>query len=138
MLTTSTRSQMAAALDEAQEILRAVEAGEFTSTAAFLVAANDARASLAAAMAQVSAELGVGSYLLRAAVEQLGWAVAELRLVVSDETREVVCARETSFVELAAEELGDMRRADELGPLNPGVRYPWRLLPGTTITMPRT
>ncbi len=135
-MTGSDRASVEAALAVAEALIEQVEAAGFDSVAAYIAEANDVRASLAVA-AQVVAEAAQGrGWQCRTAIERLAVQVMELRLLVADATRELVVSSETSFVEVARDELGDARRGAELISLNPAVRYPWAIAPGTVLVVP--
>lgn len=130
------RASVEAALATAEALIDRVEAAGFDSVAAYIAEANDVRASLSVA-AQVVAEAAQGrGWQCRAAIERLAVQVMELRLLVADATRELVVSSETSFVEVARDELGDARRSAELISLNPAVRYPWAIARGTVLVVP--
>ena len=110
-------------------------AGGFSSSQEYEREANDIRRDIAALIGELDTLWGVQAWPAVSALRALAARFVDLHRAIADTTAtvEVVADRETSFVELAVSLYGDGSRWTELAPLNPGIRHPGFIAPGTTV-----
>lgn len=138
-MATSTRTELqaevAAVVTAAQEIITNAVAGEYTSSAEYEADVLAVRRKLATLIPALEAEWGVSSIAVVVALRALAARMTDLRATIADpvELIEFTVDRVVSLMELAAAWYDDVSQWRDLRDLNPGIRHPGFVAPGTVV-----
>lgn len=129
------RAAIAVAIADATTVLGTAQADGWLGVKDAESDINQVRAALSALLPQISTEWGVDGYPLHAALRQLAARLLDLRAAVTDVETTVVeqLDRPTSLIELAVRHYGDYTRWTDISALNPNLRHPGDIRPGTSV-----
>lgn len=132
---TELRDQVSTAITDAQAIIAAVADGEYSSAAAYEADVNDWRTRIAPLIVELEAEWGNDALHTVQALRALGARLLDLRGRIAEGVTIMVTEvdRPCSLMELAMEWYADPTRWREIRLLNPRIRHPGFVTPGTRV-----